>query len=98
MNMCGQSCNTTDDSYVRVCVPNKGENINVKVFDLIFGVNETKLLVQQENTCNSKQKWNYDKYWCKCKELEDRSSSTFTYRILIHLTVSVIKHVKLVSI
>ena len=42
----GESCNTIDDPYARVCVPNKVENINTKVFNLISGVNETKFLVE----------------------------------------------------
>ena len=31
---CGGNCNTTDDLYPRVCVPDKVNNINVKVFNL----------------------------------------------------------------
>ena len=43
----------------------------------MIGVNETRFLVQHElceskygfieSVCNSKQKWNHDEYWCKCK-------------------------------
>ena len=43
-NKCGRSCNTIDDPYARICVPNKVNNINVKVFDLKSRVNETKFL------------------------------------------------------
>ena len=45
------------------------------------GVNETRFLVQHEScnckcelnesVCNSKQKWNHNKRWCECKELDD---------------------------
>ena len=48
------------------------------------GVNETRFLVQyelceskcglNESVCNSKQKWNHNKYRCECKELDDWSS------------------------
>ena len=31
VNKCGASCNTIDDPYARVCVPNE-VNMNVKVF------------------------------------------------------------------
>ena len=55
--------------------------MNEKVFNLMFGVNETRVLVQHESceskfrfnesVCNSKQKWNRDECWCDCKELDD---------------------------
>ena len=47
-NKCGKSCNIIDDPYARVCVPKKEENMNVKVFNLMSRVNETRLLVQHE--------------------------------------------------
>ena len=40
------SCNTIDDLYARICVSNKVKNTNVKVFNFIFGVDETRFLVQ----------------------------------------------------
>ena len=40
------SCNTIVDQYARVCVPHKVNNINVEVFNLISGINETRILVQ----------------------------------------------------
>ena len=48
MNICGGCCNTTDDLYARVFAPNKAKNINLKVFNLMFGVNETSFLFQHE--------------------------------------------------
>ena len=57
--------------------------MNVKVINSMLGVNETKFLIQHESfeckcrlnesACNSKQKWNHDKCWCDCKELDDWS-------------------------
>ena len=44
VNKCGGSCNTFDDSYARVCVPNEVKNMNAKVFNLNSGVNEIKHL------------------------------------------------------
>ena len=50
--MCGESCSFIDDHYTRVCVPNKVKNINVKVFNLMLWVNETRFLIQNEsNEC-----------------------------------------------
>ena len=40
--ICGGSCNSIDDPYALVFVPNKVKNMNVKVFHLIPWVNETK--------------------------------------------------------
>ena len=42
INKCDGNCNTIDDPDVRVCDPNKVKTINIKVFNLILGVNETK--------------------------------------------------------
>ena len=47
-NKCGKSCNIIDDPYARVCVPKKEKNMNVKVFNLMSRVSETRLLVQHE--------------------------------------------------
>ena len=50
----------------------------------MLGVNETRLLVQNESCwckcminesiCYSKQKWDHDECWCECKELDDWGS------------------------
>ena len=45
VNKYGETCNTIDDPYAQFCVPNKFQNMNAKVFDLISGVNETRFLV-----------------------------------------------------
>ena len=50
---CNESCNTIDDLYARVCLPNKVKNMNVTVFNLISGVNETRFLIRRESCkCN----------------------------------------------
>ena len=48
VSKCGGSCNTIDDPYARVCVPNKVKNMNVKVLISMSGVNETRFLVQHD--------------------------------------------------
>ena len=70
INKCGGSCNTIDDPYAQVRVPNNVNNMNVKVFSLMSGVNETIFLVHHqscgckcklnESVYNSKQKWNHN--------------------------------------
>ena len=42
VNKCGGACNTINDPYVKVCVPDKVKNRNVKV-NLTFRVNEIKV-------------------------------------------------------
>ena len=46
-----------DDLYARVNVPNKVKYMNVKVVNLISGVNETRFLVQHES-CYCKSRLN----------------------------------------
>ena len=50
-----------------------------------------------ESICNSKQKWNCDECQCECKELADCGSCEKDW-VLVHVIVSVIKHVKLTNI
>ena len=40
-NKCGGSCNTIDDPYARICVPNKVKIMNVKVFNIRGKWNKT---------------------------------------------------------
>ena len=37
-----ESCNTFDDSFGRIFVPNKIEDANLKVFNMIEGINESR--------------------------------------------------------
>ena len=75
---CGGICYTIDGPYARVCVSNKVKNMEVKIFNLLSGVNETRFLVQHESctlnesVCNSKPK--IESWWMlgsECKELND---------------------------
>ena len=49
VNISSESCNNINCPYARVCVPDKVKNMNVKVFDLISRVNETRFSVQCES-------------------------------------------------
>ena len=42
INKCKDSCNTINDPYGKLCVPETVKNINVKVFNLISRTNETR--------------------------------------------------------
>ena len=49
------SCNTLNDLSNKVCIPNKTEDLNLSVFNMITGINESKLLTKHIS-CE-----------CKCK-------------------------------
>ena len=42
MNKCKGSCNTINDPYAKICVPEEIKNANVKVFNLMSRTNETR--------------------------------------------------------
>ena len=42
VNKCNGSCNSINDPYAKLCVPDAVKNINVKVFNLFSIVKETK--------------------------------------------------------
>ena len=78
VNKCSESCNNINDLFAKLCVPDITKNINVKVFNLMARINETKKIVWHETckcickltsaVCNSRQIWNEDKCRCECKE------------------------------
>ena len=78
INKCSGNCNTINDPHAKLCVPDIAKNINVKVFNLIQRINETRHIIWHEtykyicrltsSVCNSRQIWNKDKCRCECKE------------------------------
>ena len=55
LDSCNRICNTLDDPYDRICGPNKTEDVNSNVFDMITRTNESKTLSKHIS-------WD-----CKCK-------------------------------
>ena len=55
LNRCSESCNILNDLSNKVCVPNKTEVLNLSVFIIITGTNESKKLAKHIS------------YKCKCK-------------------------------
>ena len=47
MNICDGICNTIDDPFGRICFPNNSEDMNLKVFNMIKAINESKTLAKQ---------------------------------------------------
>ena len=50
INKCSGSCNRINDPYAKLCVPDVVKNINVKVFNLMSRINETRHIIWHE-TC-----------------------------------------------
>ena len=78
LDKCVGSCNTINDLSNKVCVPNKTEDLNLSIFNLITGINESKTLTNDtscECKCkfdgrkrNSNQWWNNNQCRCECKK------------------------------
>ena len=49
VNKSGGGCNTIDNTYAQFSIPNKVKNMNVKLFNLISWVHETRFSVQHES-------------------------------------------------
>ena len=64
------------------CVRDVVKNLNVKLFNVVSGINETRCIECHEtckckcrfnsSVCNNKQRWNDDKWRCELKELIDK--------------------------
>ena len=82
INRFSGNCNSINDPYANICVPDIVKYLNVKVFNLMSRTNETRSINWHENCkcicrlnkiiCNSKQRWNKDKCRCECRELIDK--------------------------
>ena len=78
VNKCSGSCNTLDNPMSRICVPNIIKNVNIKVYNFLMRLNETRNVLWHESckcvcllnssVCNSKQIWNSDTCRCDCNE------------------------------
>ena len=70
VNKCSGSCNMLDDPTAKLCVPNIIKGINMKVYNFLMRLNETRNVLWHESckcvcrlnssVCNSKQIWNSD--------------------------------------
>ena len=77
INKCKGICNTINNLYAKLCVPDTIKNINVKVFKLMSRTNETRHTEWHKTCkckcrldssgCNNKQRWSEDKCKCECK-------------------------------
>ena len=77
VNKCSGSCNTINNPFAKLYVPDVVKNINVGAFSLMSRVNETRQIIWHETckcicrltsaVCNANQVWNEDKCRCECK-------------------------------
>ena len=77
-NKCSGSCDTLDHPMSKICVPKIIKNVNMKVFNSLMRINETRNVLWHESckcvcrlnssVCNSKQIWNRDICRCDCNE------------------------------
>ena len=78
LDRCAGSCNALNDLSNKVCVPDKAEDLNLSVFNMITRINEWKTLTKHisgkcmckfdRKKCNSNHWWNNNKFWCECKK------------------------------
>ena len=46
LDRCVGSCNTLNDLYNKVCIPNKTEDSSLSTFNMITGINQSKTLME----------------------------------------------------
>ena len=78
VNKCSGSCDTLDNPMSKRCVPKIIKNVNMKVYNFLMRLNETRNVLWHESckcvcrlnssVCNSKQIWNSDTCRCDCNE------------------------------
>ena len=52
VNKCGGDCNTINDPKAKLCVPDIVKDINIKVFNMLSRINETRKIVRHECICH----------------------------------------------
>ena len=109
MNRCDGSCNTMENFLGRIYIFNKIEGVNLKIFNVIKGMNESKALAKRiscQCRCkfdgkkyNSRWKWNNVNCQCKCKmPIRHRPCKRIMRGIIVHVLASVIRVMGLVNI
>ena len=49
INKCSGNCNSINDPYARICIPDVTKDLNVKVFNLMSRTNETRQIKLHES-------------------------------------------------
>ena len=106
MNRCHGRCTTVEELVRRICFHNKMRDMNLKVFNMINKINESKTLAKHISCeCryefngrkyNSRQNWNNDKCQYECKK-PIKHGNRIMLGILVDMLVSVIRILTLVN-
>ena len=83
LDLCVGSCNTLNDLCSKVCVPNKTEDLNLRIFNMITGINESKTLTKHISC-----EWKCKLDETKCNSINDG------IRINVNVSVKTIIYVK----
>ena len=77
-NKCRRSCGSINNPYAKICIPDVTKSLDVKVFNLMQRLNETRRIIWHKTckcvyrlasaVCNNKQIWDEVKCRCECKE------------------------------
>ena len=78
VNKCSGSCDTLDNPMSKICVPKIIKNVNMKVYNFLMMLNDTRNVLWHESckcvcrlnssVCNCKQIWNSDTCRCDCNK------------------------------
>ena len=78
VNKCSGNCDTLNNPMAKMCVPNIIKRINMKVYNFLMRLNETRNVLWHESCkcvcrldssiCNNKQIWNSDTCRCDCND------------------------------
>ena len=78
VNKCSRSCDMLDNPMATLCVPNIIKRINIKVYNFLMRLSETRNALWHESckcvcqlnssACNNKQIWNSNTCRCDCNE------------------------------
>ena len=78
VNKCSGSCDMLDNPMAKLCVPNIIKRINMKAYNFLMRLNETRNVLWHESckcicklnssVCNNKQIWNSGTCRCDCNE------------------------------
>ena len=89
VNRSNGSYNTVEDPFDRICGYFRAEDRDLKIFNVIKGINESKALAKHISCecrcefdgrkCNSIQKQNYDECQNECKKKQKHRASENNY-------------------
>ena len=82
LDRCVRSCNTLNDLSNKVCVPNKTEDLNLRLIKMVTRINELKTLAKN---ISCKCKCKYDGRKCNWIQYWSNSKCGWSVKIVIHV-------------